>query len=559
MQDLYNIAVDHSRYATALPPPLNVIGLLWQLSTFSWRYKKIAKHWPKANVIRRLELYLQRNSDKFPYREFHTLEECHPDDENTEEIRTDREKAEQMKINMFMENARKDYLSAVNERGVKRVENKLTHMHETVVQMLEAKIESKIQRIQDKLEQCFPAEKDLAANEGGSNHEEIVMCGYLADVEGNFDYFERYLAISQIIGWAHRVDGQKTVVDKTKLRFKRSDAMFVYGGDTQDKGIGDIRFTKLLLALKKDYPDRVEFIIGNRDANKLRFATELHADAISDPLVLNDPNFPYWDNNAAKNTPQKCLDMGNGTNKKNTAANRLRWILDKTMGSAGAFGRRREELSIIRGCTQNDVNDDDIVESYRQEVDPHTPFLKWEEDVDDGHKPQERTIKNEALADALQDKREFTLDEFANFKVSPGSLSEDSRFFIQAQEIYVRPAVSKKDDNFMLQFLKEGKLAYIFGSNLFLHGAINTKNMGTIPEAESPVDRVDEWVHALNAWTKLQVAAFEKDPYHHSKNGETARSGEDDAGLYRNRNGHGLMDYGVPNGEANTTYFLLST
>jgi hypothetical protein len=67
--------------------------------------------------------------------------------------------------------------------------------------------------------------------------------------------------------------------------------MFVYGGDTQDKGIGDIRFTKLLLALKQEHPDRVQLIIGNRDANKLRLAAELHADCIDDARVRTGAQF----------------------------------------------------------------------------------------------------------------------------------------------------------------------------------------------------------------------------------------------------------------------------
>jgi len=31
-----------------------------------------------------------------------------------------------------------------------------------------------------------------------SANKDIVMCGYVTDVEGNLDYFERYLAISQV-------------------------------------------------------------------------------------------------------------------------------------------------------------------------------------------------------------------------------------------------------------------------------------------------------------------------------------------------------------------------
>ena len=61
--------------------------------------------------------------------------------------------------------------------------------------------------------------------------------------------------------------------------------MFVFfGGDTQDKGIGDIRFTRLLLSLKQEHPDRVQLIIGNRDANKLLRHTT--PDAVSEEAVV---------------------------------------------------------------------------------------------------------------------------------------------------------------------------------------------------------------------------------------------------------------------------------
>ena len=290
----------------------------------------------------------------------------------------------------------------------------------------------------------------------------ITVCGYLSDVEGNLDYFERYLARSEILEWEDAA--------KSKLKFKRSDAMFVFGGDSQDKGIGDIRFTKLLLALKEEYPDRVEFIIGNRDANKLRLASELQEECINDAAVLTDSSFPYWDAAEKRVTPQMFLDKNPVDNggRENTAANRLRYILKHTMGADGAFERRREELSIIRKCGKEAVSDEDVVESYRNEVDP-----------------------------------------------------------------------AKEGDNFMLKYLQQGKLAYVFGDHLFVHGAVSGTNVGTVPGSTERIERVEEWVEALNAWCREEVAAFESDPYS-GKNG-------------RDRKGSGLMDYGVPGGNGGAT------
>jgi len=291
----------------------------------------------------------------------------------------------------------------------------------------------------------------------------INVCGYLTDVEGNLDYFQRYVDLSEILGW-------EDDAAKSKLRFKREDAMFVFGGDSQDKGPGDIRFTKLLLALKAEYPGRVEFIIGNRDANKLRLASELQEECIKDAAVLTDSSFPYWDAAEKRVTPQMFLDKNQVDNggRENTAANRLRYILKHTMGADGAFEMRRVELSIIRNCGKEDVSDEDVVESYRNEVDP-----------------------------------------------------------------------AKEGGNFMLNYLQQGKLAYVFGEHLFVHGAVSETNVGTVPGSTKRIERVEEWVDALNAWCRGEVAAFESDPYS-GKNG-------------RDRKGSGLMDYGVPGGNGDAT------
>ena len=109
----------------------------------------------------------------------------------------------------------------------------------------------------------------------------ITECAYLTDVEGNYEYFCKYVEISKVVKWA---DAQT----KERIVFTHKHTMLVFGGDSQDKGIGDIRFTKLLLDLKaqRGNEDRVQFIIGNRDANKLRFASELQDECIQDPAVL---------------------------------------------------------------------------------------------------------------------------------------------------------------------------------------------------------------------------------------------------------------------------------
>ena len=146
---------------------------------------------------------------------------------------------------------------------------------------------------------------------------EQARCGFLTDVEGNYEYFESYVQISKIIEWE---DQEK----KDRLKFKDDNCYFVFGGDTQDKGTGDIRFVKVINALKEKHPDRVILIIGNRDANKLRLTTELGKQALESEEVLNDPEFPYWLTPDKRVTPAQYLKANS---LEDTAVSRLKWIL----------------------------------------------------------------------------------------------------------------------------------------------------------------------------------------------------------------------------------------
>ena len=140
-------------------------------------------------------------------------------------------------------------------------------------------------------------------------------CAFLTDVEGNYDYFQRFVEISKVLKWEND--------EKTSLVLK-DGVTFVFGGDSQDKGIGDIRFVKALLGLKEKYGDRVIIIMGNRDANKFRFTTELGKNALESAAVRTDPDFPYWLAKDKVVTPQKFYD---DNHLDDTPANRLKWLL----------------------------------------------------------------------------------------------------------------------------------------------------------------------------------------------------------------------------------------
>mmetsp|Transcript_25218 Transcript_25218/g.39594 ORF Transcript_25218/g.39594 Transcript_25218/m.39594 type:complete len:238 (+) Transcript_25218:158-871(+) len=184
------------------------------------------------------------------------------------------------------------------------------------------------------------------------------ICGYLTDVEGNFEYFDAYVQLSKVLDWK---DERKQQLDL------RPGASFCFGGDVVDKGTGDIRVTTSLTDLKKRYPKRVFLIIGNRDGNKMRMATELRKEILDDTLIMEDRQFPYWVRDKDKiETVKDYLAKNPEENggSENNLANRLRWMLKATMGSDGAFERRRLELQILQD--RQKISDDEVVKSFQE-------------------------------------------------------------------------------------------------------------------------------------------------------------------------------------------------
>ena len=108
---------------------------------------------------------------------------------------------------------------------------------------------------------------------------------------GQWAYFEKLVNLSDILFWN----------EEGELDLKMNGYL-VHGGDSTDKGCGDIQVVKALIGLKQRYPDRVFLILGNRDVNKLRFTSELVPGR--DGALVN----VFWD---AKHVPfAKWLEIG---------------------------------------------------------------------------------------------------------------------------------------------------------------------------------------------------------------------------------------------------------
>lgn len=123
------------------------------------------------------------------------------------------------------------------------------------------------------------AATDYSAGTRPLTNKVMPTVGYVSDAEGNIDYWNRYVQFSSVVDRGN--DGKLVLRDNCQL---------VYGGDVCDRGRGDIRILKDLVDLKDTFPDRVHFILGNRDVNKLRLPFALH------PSVLRKPASTYWSN-----------------------------------------------------------------------------------------------------------------------------------------------------------------------------------------------------------------------------------------------------------------------
>eukprot|EP01031_Cornospumella_fuschlensis_P035299 gene35299-42771_t len=128
--------------------------------------------------------------------------------------------------------------------------------------------------------------------------------------------------------------------------------MFVFGGDSVDRGPGDLRILSDLVSLKEQYPTRVFIILGNRDINKLRLPFSLHEAT----LKRHDPQV-YWVRSEHDKAAAKTLV------KEGCRDSKMKWILSHTMGAPQSFEFRRQELQVIHNNSPV-IPDSMVTQSY---------------------------------------------------------------------------------------------------------------------------------------------------------------------------------------------------
>ena len=186
---------------------------------------------------------------------------------------------------------------------------------------------------------------------------------FLTDVEGNWEYFCRFVELSDALRFEVPPDERESAA-----RVVLSDGWhFIYGGDAVDKGPeggvgGSVRVVCTLVALKERYPSRVTLLLGNRDCNKMRLTSELAPSEIDKPELVPGP---FWVAESKRVTPQMHLQA---TGRPNTLAERVRWMLTHTMGADGEFERRQQELALLCGRSAEEVPEDEVARSFVESV-----------------------------------------------------------------------------------------------------------------------------------------------------------------------------------------------
>lgn len=283
-------------------------------------------------------------------------------------------------------------------------------------------------------------------------------------------YFQRFVQRSACIQWEK--DGESGPFVPTAeesisrhdveacgvhLAFKDAFTHFVHGGDAFDHG-ADLSFGAALLDFKARFPERVHFVLGNRDINKMVMVPAIEEVGSVAPEEAERKIFPLHreaDGLRPGETHYTAFLQKEGfpADTKANCVTFLKWALSSKMGSPNAFEHRRTELARLRR--------------------------------------QERSLEGGG-------------QESASHAVTDREVAES---FFDAS----RPG------GVYYEYIRHGVLALPLGGVLFVHGGVNERNAGFVPDravlgfaeqaargqrltVEEGKDDALTWIRALHAF-----------------------------------------------------------
>ncbi|CAM9326668.1 unnamed protein product, partial [Ectocarpus fasciculatus] len=233
------------------------------------------------------------------------------------------------------------------------------------------------------------------------------------------------------------------------LRFSpsaHSSSQFVYGGDVADKGPFSLRLLRLLVDFKKREPERVHLIVGNREAKMTRITEEIPGGGARERLLQSPPVF--WN----KLTPPIVF-----VEARNPSISPSEYIYSLS------------------------------------DADCEVLYLRWMLSETMGCGPIKRGGRDDTF-DMLR-------LEIAEINGVPTDKVEDTRVLDTLK-------AELQENGAYFEYLTRGVLMHRIGENLFLHGAVTSRNIGAVPGRAAPVDTLDEWINALNLWYRDQTSRW---------------------------------------------------
>jgi len=333
----------------------------------------------------------------------------------------------------------------------------------------------------------------------------FMLCSY--HVHNKLCCFRECVERSNVLDWeearTETVNTSKKGIRYCRLLL-RPNTHFVYGGDTVDKGPGDIRLVRALVSLKKRYGDRVHLLVGNRDLNKIRLLSELSDDDMK--RSIDEIPSPFWDRNAPNLREyleatleekedslitylEDSTSATTSIEEMNTRPERLRYMLKHTLGCPDTFDFRRQEIRLL---TQ-------IYGEY-----PST-LLETNDYIPIGE-----------------------LDESCSMHVTDDQVVDSFLYELSAK-------------GSLYQYLKLSQIAAIIGNTIFVHGSIDELTMKYVPSPDTKfelptslppedgsdgtmIENVHKWVEALNDYLQQGLKDFDDRP--HWNEDRTSRGGE---------------------------------
>ncbi|GAB9464258.1 hypothetical protein Gpo141_00001694 [Globisporangium polare] len=217
---------------------------------------------------------------------------------------------------------------------------------------------------------------------------------FLTDAEGNWAYVRNFVRQSTCLRFKEQAQGTSPAGAGAEVEEElelRDDCFLVFGGDAGDKGGETLQCYEQLVRLKKKYPDRVVLLVGNRDVNKMRLTSELDDSEMDfDTMDREIYEGPIWvpqdkrvsiksflarqikserERKGEKNDPDDGVVDDQLLQAANTKVNRLKWMLEHTMGAQGDFERRRKEIASRANNLQATApSDENVLQSYLDSV-----------------------------------------------------------------------------------------------------------------------------------------------------------------------------------------------